>query len=269
MMRNRHRRIVRRFPPQPLTDADVNKLLDAMEAELKTPITFSATQVKKLIHEARLKANLSKARLTNLLQALNEAVFDYKGRLEYEQQAVAQTFDRLQLIQASLQRSKALLPDTQTEEVLFGMFCYFGNCYAAKRGEAHPGLPPFALEKKTRYDHFPFSVNFRSGERLQELRDILTQIIAWLHDAFTWIGHDTSPPPYDLSATVWLIGEELPKIYEAAFDRKFGITAGLEGSDAAVWFILGVLRLANINSKKRCRVFRCVNQSVPTQSQGA
>jgi hypothetical protein len=104
------------------------------------------------------------------------------------------------------------LPESRA--ALFWAVADKGDAFARKMGP-HPGMQPYKAGVSS-----PVSdqwLIFRSEERLDEFCNLTKQVSSWMTGSF-------SPPKTaaKLSPSVWLIGEDLPKIYERIFGQKYG-----------------------------------------------
>jgi hypothetical protein len=158
---------------------------------------------------------------------------------------------------AALKRLQAKLP-TNRHDALFKYVTRLGERYAAQHGR-HSGIRPKPLPV-VRLPDIDDGQEFGSARRLRELIEAVAQVTQWMKhfDEFTapnqWArlenvyGRTRSP-------LVWLVGKELPSIFEKHFGPIKGAGSSRDrvtGKRAyALWvqFILSVCQIARITSK--------------------
>jgi hypothetical protein len=126
----------------------------------------------------------------------------------------------------ALKRLKAKLPPADRQNEMFNYLRLLGESYAAAHGP-HPGieprkLPSFAglLEDEPR--------DFNSEKRLRGLIDGVDQVSRWMNsyneDLVPKMGWSKLEKIYGRTHTpeLWLIGKELPKIFENHFGQLQG-----------------------------------------------
>jgi hypothetical protein len=152
---------------------------------------------------------------------------------------------RYEKILALLRKLRPLLPNREKDELLFNIISYFGEGYAASKGP-HPNLPPYELEDPM--DNLPFPVNYRSAERLEQMISGINEIANWMQMYLDAKVDEIEPSELeDMPSAVWLIGYELPRLYELFFGR-FGVSVSRKKSGPGIRFIIHVLDTAEITT---------------------
>jgi hypothetical protein len=235
---------------------------------------LSSEDVAQILTEADAPL-LSDKEIGRLTSWLNMALSEYGGRLEeYSEPTLIQLRKRVYAIHAALKRLKAVLPSAE-ERSLDNYLIYLGEEYARTRGP-HPNLEPhevWAVNPETEEEYGGVD-HYHSDARLHEMVDCVTQILDWLDNSPKWVDQidnwlDHLPHWMDEDDTdprdrvrrqrdahrrpgrtkVWLIGKQLPLLYEWAFGRgKYGVsrstTPGQYGP--GIRFVSAVLRHAGI-----------------------
>jgi hypothetical protein len=184
---------------------------------------------------------LSEAEIETLDILLNDALLYFTRSRVVETSSrtpkqLTKAYDEFHDVVKALVKS---LPGSR--DSLFWAISDKGDDFARNAGP-HPGLNPYRAgisspdEEGRVADQW---LIFRSEERLDEFCSLVRQVSSWLTVSFT-------PPKRaaELSPSVWLIGEELPKIFERGFGRKYG--KGESGSGFR--FVKAVLKAANIRT---------------------
>jgi hypothetical protein len=219
---------------------------------------LSANEVKELIAQYSQSAFQPDTQ-DALRHDLNKAICHFQFRRSY---AIAptpvhfrKTFNDLH---AALKRVKAKLPPVDTQHYLFEYIRQLGETYASVHGphpyiepRELPSLPGLGLEDE---------VDFNSAQRLRELIESVHQISCWMEDydenlvpKVGWSklekGYGRTPSP-----ELWLIGKQLPKIFDKYFRHsKVGVRAQQlsdETYSRRDLFVVAVLKYAGIRSSK-------------------
>ena len=125
-----------------------------------------------------------------------------------------------------------------------------GDAYAGVHGphsELAPVRHPASLGHPATEDEPPAPPNrawtdFRSKERLTELFRDVREVSKWLDSSF----EPSASSNKRMSPSMWLIGDELPEIFERIFGPKFGLSINGPGTR----FVEAVLKLAQIKTRK-------------------
>jgi hypothetical protein len=199
------------------------------------------SKVVAILHSLQMR--IPPKQLPPLTKAINAAILDYRLRLAVERTPLSSWFPRYLQIVVLLGKLRPLLPDRTNDELLFNVIRHIGESYAASHGP-HLGLPPYELADPL--DNFPFPVNYRSDERLEQTISGINEIASWMR-AFLDVEVDpiVQSNREKMSAAIWLVGYELPRIYEKFFRRPFGLTLTPQPGPG-VRFILLVLDAVGI-----------------------
>jgi hypothetical protein len=240
------RRLAKNPPKGPLLLEDVTRhISDLTAAANANPLVFvTPSTIDEILHKLRM--HISRKEISQFNQEINAALLEYDLRLYIERTPLSSWLPRYQEIVALLMKLRPILPDKEKDPLLFNIIRHFGESYAASHGP-HSGLAPYELADPL--DNFPFQVNYRSDERLEQTTKGLTEIAAWMRpyldvEVETVIQSNKEK----MSAATWLIGSELPRIYEKFFRRRFGFTLTTREYGPAVRFVLLVLDVAGIVS---------------------
>src|SRR5262249_53268522 len=203
-------------------------------------IYVSNTNCRKILKDLGLK--FTPADLNRFFKELNSGLLEYRLRIAVEQTPLSSWFPRFKAIVVLLRELRALLPDRHNDELLFNIVRHFGESHAASHGP-HPGLPPYELADPLH--NFPFPVNYRSDERLDQTIKGVNEVTAWMQAIMdARITEVRQSNQEKMSAAVWLIGHELPRIYESVFKLPFGVTVSTKRGGPGVEFITACLAAA-------------------------
>lgn len=216
----------------------------AGQAEAKPIIYVSQRKCRKILGGLGVKS--STADLHRFFNELNAALLEYRLRIAVEQMPLSSWFPRYKAIIVLLRKLRPLLPDKNKDELLFNIIRHFGESYAASHGP-HPGLPPYELADPMH--NFPFPLNYRSNERLAQTVQGMNEITAWMQTFLDARVREIQQSSKEkMSAAVWLIGHELPRIYESLFKSPFGVTVSTKKYGPGVRFITACLDTAGIST---------------------
>jgi hypothetical protein len=233
-------------PQGPLLVEDVEQHVQELIANLPpgAPVYISRTKTRGLL--ASLRMHISGRRLPDFAEAINAAINEYQLRLLPERIPLSAWLPRYEKILALLRKLRSLLPDADKDDLLFRIISYFGEHHAGSHGP-HPDLPPYELEDPL--DNMWFTVNYRSSERLKTLITSVQEVADWMQNfADARVDEIEESPEEKLSAAIWLTGHELPRIYEAFFNRSFGVSLSTKSYGPGVRFIIHVLDAAEITA---------------------
>jgi hypothetical protein len=221
-------------------DDHINEMRTQARAE---PIIYvSKTKCRKILNDLELK--FTTADLNCFFKELNSALLEYGLRFVVEQTPLSSWFPRFKAIVVLLRKLRALLPDRHKDELLFNIIRHFGEHYAASQGQ-HPGLPPYELADPLH--NFPFLVNYRSDERLDQTIQGVNEVTVWMQRFLDARVEEIRQSSRErMSAAVWLVGLELPRIYEFLFKLSFGVTVSTKRGGPGVRFITACLTAAGI-----------------------
>jgi hypothetical protein len=206
------------------------------------PAYISRAKAKRLL--MALGRRLSNRKLPGFAEAINSAILEYGLRLTVERASFSNWISRCENLLAALRKLRPLLPDREQDELVFGIISNFGEGYAASHGP-HPDLPPYELEDPL--EDFPFTVNYRSSERIEQVARGVKEIADWIQSYLEAKTDEIQgSPSEELPAAVWLIGYELPRLYEAFFNSPFGVSLSAKGYGPGVHFIIEVLDAVGI-----------------------
>jgi hypothetical protein len=230
-------------PAGPVLISDMEQHVRELIARYPDPPAYtSAAKIKRLIKELELR--VPARRLPKLTKAINAAVLEYTLRLGEEAIPLSRWLPRYQRILALFRKLGRLLPER--DDLLFNIVCHFGESYAASKGP-HPGLLPYELEHVL--DNFPFPVNYRSNERLQQVTAGIREITAWMQSHLdARVGDLEQFPLQDLSAAVWLTGYELPRIYELFFGKRFSASLSANKAGPGIRFVMHILDAVEVRA---------------------
>jgi hypothetical protein len=242
------KRLAKRPPTGPLFTKDVEERTNALaQVAAASPLVFVPKyKIREVLRS--LDVSLTKEEISKLAIEMNAALLNYGLRLEIEQKPLSSWFPRFQEIVLLLSKVRALLPHTDKDDLLFNIIRGVGESYAASHGP-HQGMAPYELVNPL--DNFPYPVNYRSDEILERAIRGIGEVVAWMRP---YLDVDVTPivrtQEESLSAAVWLIGSELPSIYERAFRKRFGISLSSKRYGPGIRFILLILDAAGIVSSK-------------------
>jgi hypothetical protein len=227
--------------------------LDLPHSPGSGPIDFEPKPVKRQISLEKIESIVTKTKGGRTLseveiKALDIRVNDALLFFFRSQAADATSMTAKQLTKAhddfyaAIKALEKFLPGSRSP--LFWAISEKGDAFAEKMGP-HPGLTPYKAGLSSRDEAGVIAEQwliFRSEERLDEFCNLVRQISSWMTGRF-------SPPKRGagLSSSVWLIGEELPKIFERFFGRKYGRGESGPGPH----FVAAVLKAADIQTTAR------------------
>jgi hypothetical protein len=240
------RRLAKQAPKSGILLSAMNDYIHdlAAQAEAEPIIYVSQKKCRKVLDDFGFKPTTADLRL--FYKELNAALLEYRLRIAVEQMPLSSWFPRYKAIVVLLRKLRPLLPDKNKNELLFNIIRHFGESYAASHGP-HPGLRPYELADPMH--NFPFPLNYRSDERLDQTVQGINQITAWMQ-AFldTRVREIQQSNNEKMSAAVWLIGHELPRIYESLFKLPFGVTVSTKKYGPGVRFITACLDTVGIST---------------------
>lgn len=240
------KRLAKNPPKGPLLVKEISRHIEQLRAGADAdPLIFiSHSNIVGILDSLRI--SITKKRLTQFEKEINAALLEYGLRLEIERTPLSSWFPRYQEIVFLLKKLRPLLPNGAKDELLVNIIRHFGECYAASHGP-HLGLAPYELANPL--DNFPFPVNYRSDERLEQTIKGLNEISAWMQSFLDVEVEPVSQSSREkMSAATWLIGHELPRIYEQFFQKPFGLTLTSRRYGPGIRFILLVLEAVGIAS---------------------
>ena len=214
------KRLAKNPPKGPLLAKDVNRRIERLRASADAdPLVFiSRSDFASILNVFDVSTPAKRAEPFYL--ELNAAILEYRLRLAVERMPLSSWFPRYEQILVLLMKLRVLLPDSTKDELLFSIIRHVGEHYAARHGP-HPDLAPFELADPL--DNFPFPVNYRSDERLERTIFGLNEVTEWMRP---FVDGEVEPINQSntekMAAATWLIGYELPRIYEKCFKRRFG-----------------------------------------------
>ena len=239
------KRLAKNPPKGPLFLQDVQQHTGhQVETANDKPIVF----VSRSCITAILKSlgNLPRNELPKFAKEINAALLEYRLRRETEIVPLSSWLPRYQEIAVLLRKLRPLLPDREKNELLFNVIRHFGESYAASHGP-HSGLAPYELADPL--DNFPFPVNYRSDEALEQTIKGLTEITSWMRPFLdVEVESVIQSNEERMSAAMWLIGHELPRLYEKFLRKPFGSTVISRKYGPGIRFILAILDAAGIVS---------------------
>jgi hypothetical protein len=243
----RSRKRLAKDPPKgPLFLEDVNQHISSQVATANAqPLVFvSRSSIAAILRSLGMRLQRNEA--AQFAKEINAGLLEYGLRLETERIPLSRWFPRYQEIVVLLRKLRPILPDSKKDELLFNIIRHFGESYAASHGP-HLGLAPYELADPL--DNFPFPVNYRSDERLEQTIKGLNEITSWMRP---FLDAEVDPVIQSnrekMSAAIGLIGYELPRIYEKFFRKPFGATLTSREYGPGIRFILLVLDAAGIVS---------------------
>jgi hypothetical protein len=245
------KRIAKNPPRGGILASQMDGYIHEMQASAAAqPIVFiSGKKCKNMLEEAGLK--LAATDLRRFFQELNSALLEYRLRIAVERIPLSSWFPRYKAIVVLLRKLRAALPDREKDELLSNIIRHFGESYAASHGP-HPGLPPYELADPLH--NFPFSVNYRSDERLAQTIQGVNEVTAWMQALLdARVSEIRQSSREKISAAVWLIGLELPRIYESFFKGPFGVTVSTKKFGPGVRFIMACLDAVGISTAAGAR----------------
>ena len=192
---------------------------EAMDLELRpTERQVPLAEIKSIMTKTKGRT-LSEVEIETLDILVNDALlFFFRSRAADASSLTAKQLTKAHDdFYAAIKALEKSLPESRSP--IFWAVSDQGEAFAEKMGP-HPGLTPYKLGVSSRDEAgliAPQWLAFRSEERLDEFCDLVRQISSWLDSRF-------SPPKRaaQLSPSVCLIGNDLPKIYERIFLKKFG-----------------------------------------------
>jgi hypothetical protein len=228
-------------------------LLEEVNGHIKNQMTSANANPLVLVSQASiieilnsLQMRIPQKKLPQFSEEINAALLEYRLQVEVERRPLSSWLPRYQEIVVLLRKLRPLLPDKEKDESFFNIIRHFGEGYAASHGP-HPGLAPYELADPL--DNFPFPVNYRSDEVLEQTIRGLNEIVAWMQ---AYLDVEVEPVIQSnrekMSAATRLIGYELPRIYEKFFRKRFGFTLTSREYGPGVRFILLVLAAVGIVS---------------------
>jgi hypothetical protein len=236
------KRLARNPPRGPMFAKDIERHIQKVKATTASAplVCISRQDVMKIVNSLGMR--VSPKKLPRFAEAINAALLEYDLRLQIERMPLSSWLPRYKAIVFLLRKLRALLPDKG--ELLFNIISHFGESYAASHGP-HLNLPPYHLANPLH--NFPFTVNYRSYERLEHTIKGINEIAAWMQ-AFldAQVDEVTESNEKKMSASVWLIGYELPRIYEKHFKVAFGVALATKSYGPGIRFIRSVLDAAGI-----------------------
>jgi len=240
------KRLAKNPPKGPLLAKDIERRIEPLKASAAAnPLIFiSRSNTARILDSLRMRVPDNE--LPQFNKEINAALLEYDLRIDVERTPLSSWLPRYQEIVGLLRKLRPLLPNKERDELLFNIIRHFGESYAASHGP-HPELPPYELADPL--DNFPFPVNYRSDERLEQTVKGLNEITAWMQ-AFLDVEVEpvTQSNRDKMSAATWLIGYELPRIYEKFFQKPFGTTLRSRGYGPGIRYILLVLDAVGIVS---------------------
>jgi hypothetical protein len=240
------KRLAKNPPKGPLLVKETKRHIEHVQAgaDAEPLIFISRSNIVRILDSLRI--SVAKRRLTQFKIEINAALLEYGLRVDVERTPLSSWFPRYQEIVILLRKLRPLLPNRKKDELLFNIIRHFGECYAASQGP-HLGLAPYELADPL--DNFPFPVNYRSDERLEQTVQGLNEIAAWMQAFLDVEGEPVIQSNREkMSAATWLIGYELPRIYEKFFHRPFGVTLTTQHYGPGIRFVLFVLDAAGVVS---------------------
>jgi hypothetical protein len=217
---------------------------------------LSASEVKKLIAQFS-QSDFQPDTENALRRDLNKEISDFQSRQSFAIAPTSAQFrKRSNGLHAALTRVKAKLPRADRQDPLFEYIRRRGEAYASVHGP-HPHIEPRELPSLR---GFRDEVDFNSAQRLRELIESVHQISCWMEDydedsvpKVSWsklekiYGRAHSPK-------LWLIGKQLPKIFDKYFRHSKGGDRAKQLSDETYsrrdLFVVAVLKYAGIRSSK-------------------
>jgi hypothetical protein len=227
------------------------------------------------------KRQFSETQVSDATSTLNNILSNYAlSEEERDTEPTAKKLNKqIDALQSALKRLKLALPKP-AQRSLYNYLVHAGEVYAEANGP-HPNVerqmvsdwnPEIGEEVSFQLDHF------RSDQRLREMIDSVTQVLAWVDHAspmrsadINWL--DNTPywldeenmferleHPYSYFRPVdahrfrqaeLLIGRSLPAVYEKTFEKKFRINRTKDGVGygAGLRFVMEVLRHAEVTKK--------------------
>ena len=217
---------------------------------------LSDSEVKELIAQYSQSAFQPDTR-DALRGDLNKAIADFRFRRSYAiAPTPAQFRKRFNGLHAALKRVKAKLPPADRQNDLFEYIRRLGEAYASVHGP-HPHIEPLELPS---FRGLEDEVDFNSAQRLRELIEFVHQISCWMEDynenLVPKVGWSKLKKRYGRahSPELWLIGKQLPKIFDKYFQHSKGGDRAKQLSDETYsrcdQFVVAVLKYAGIRSSK-------------------
>jgi hypothetical protein len=202
---------------------------------------FSPQDVKALIEKVGIPIEDSEKTINALVSQLNSILERFRsGRRETR----AEMMEKLRESERILKRARKLIdPDRNLALVIAGYF------YAKKHRKQHPGFPIqgiIEVDPETGKKTLQRGTLYRSLYRVEQLISHVDEVLDWIKDF-------DAPKGRARSAELWLIGKELPQLFEWIFDRPFPNSSTGPGSR----FVIAVLSKAGITLRPgTIRVYR-------------
>jgi hypothetical protein len=245
----RSRKRLAKSPPKgPLLLEDVKQHIgnQVAAANARPLVLVSRSSIAAILRSLAIRLQRNEA--AQFAKEINAGMLEYCLRLETERIPLSSWLPRYQEIVVHLRKLRPILPDRKKDELLFNIIRHFGESHAASHGP-HPGLAPYELAEPL--DNFPFPVNYRSDERLEQTIKGLNEITSWMRP---FLDAEVEPVIQSnrekMSAAIWLIGHELPRIYEKFFRKPFGSTLTSRKYGPGIRFILLLLDATGIVSSR-------------------
>jgi hypothetical protein len=212
---------------------------------------LSESEVKELIAQYSQSAFQPDTR-DALLRDLNKAISEFQFRWNYAiAPTPAQFRERFNGLHADLNRVKVKLPPADSQNPLFEYIRRLGEAYARIEPRELHSLRGLSLEDE---------VDFNSAQRLRELIESVHQISCWMElydeNLVPKVGWSKLEKRYGRthSPKLWLIGKQLPKIFDNYFQHLKGGSRAKQLSDETYsrrdQFVVAVLKYAGIRSNK-------------------
>jgi hypothetical protein len=193
-----------------------------------------------------------------LRRDLNKAISDFQFRRSYAiAPTPAQFRKRFNDLHSALKWVKAKLPPADRQNDLFEYIRRLGEAYARVHGP-HPHIEPRPVS--LRGLGLEDEVDFNSAQRLRELIESVHQISCWTEDydenLVPKVGWSKLEKRYGRthSPELWLIGKQLPKIFDEYFRHSKGGVRAKQLSDETHsrrdLFVVAVLKYAGIRSSR-------------------
>jgi hypothetical protein len=227
------------IPGRPLSESEVEKLIAQYSQSTFQPDTQNA-----------------------LHRDLNKAISEFQFRWNYADAPTPIQFrKRFDGLRAALKRLKPKLPPADRQDDLFEYLRRLGEAYATKH-EPHPHIEPRKLDPLSSFD-LEEEFDFNSAKRLRELVESVHQISSWMEayneDLVPKVGWSKLEKIYGLthSPELWLVGKQLPKIFDKYFRHSKGGDRAKQLSDETYsrcdQFVAAALNYAGIRSNRNTR----------------
>jgi hypothetical protein len=186
--------------------------------------SLSAGDVEELIRQFS-QSNFESETRNGLRRDLNKAIDQYNFRWSYADAPTPTQFrKRFAGLHAALKRLKLKLPPADGRDDLFKFIRRLGEAYATKHGP-HPHIEPRKLHSLPGLEE---KFDFNSVKVLRELVESVHLISSWMEayneDFVPKGGWSKLEKIYGRTHTpeLWLIGKQLPKIFEEYFSQSRG-----------------------------------------------